>query len=121
VRLDEYNNGFFEKYRVADNKTSYVTTFSATGNTYTFSNIAQLINKCIKEKKSGKASANYNKVLLIPVTTTYDTSKNLVKLNHDFSFNQARLVKNTSLNIIYSRFGSAEEKDNDDEVTGGSK
>ena len=121
VRLDEYNNGFFEKYRVADNKTSYITTFSATGNTYTFSNIAQLINKCIKEKKSGKASANYNKVLLIPVTTTYDTSKNLVKLNHDFSFNQARLVKNTSLNIIYSRFGSAEENDNDDEATGGSK
>lgn len=121
VRLDEYNNGFFEKYRVADNKTSYVTTFSATGNTYTFSNIAQLINKCIQEKKSGKASANYNKVLLIPVTTTYDTSKNLVKLNHDFSFNQARLVKDTKLDIIYSQFGKADTDDNGDEVDGGSK
>ena len=105
VRYDDFKNGFFEKYSVANDNTSYITTFSASGNTYTYSNIARLISTCLREKKEGKASENYNKVLLIPVEATYDTSKKLVKLNHDFSFNQARLVRNTGLNVIYSRFG----------------
>lgn len=105
VRYDEFKNGFFEKYSVANDNTSFITTFSASGNTYTYSNIARLISTCLREKKEGKASENYNKVLLIPVEATYDTSKKLVKLNHDFSFNQARLVRNTGLNVIYSRFG----------------
>ncbi len=105
VRYDDFKNGFFEKYSVANDQTSFITTFSNTSNTYTFTNIARLITRCLEEKRTGKASENYNKVLLIPVVTTYDTSKKLVKLSHDFSFNQARLVKNTGLNVIYSRFG----------------
>ncbi len=113
VRLDDYKNGFFEKYRLADSNTSYVTTFNANTNTYTFSNIARLISKCLDERKNGKITQNYDKVLLIPVAATYDTSKKLVKLNHDFSFNQARLVKDTKLNVIYSRFGSAISDDDD--------
>ena len=105
VRYDDYKNGFFEKYYVADDKTSYVTTFSSSNNSYTFSNIARLISVCLNERLSGTNSANYDKVLLIPVVTTYDTSKNLVNLNHDFGFNQVRMVKDTELNVIYSRFG----------------
>ena len=115
VRYDDFKNGYFEKYSKADSQTSYITTFTSSNNSYTFSNIARLISKCLEEKKNGKASENYNKVLLIPVSATYDTSKNLVKLNHDFSFTQARLVKDTRLNVIYSRFGSDADDDDDDD------
>lgn len=106
VRYDDYKDGFFEKNYVANDRTSYVTTFSNTGNTYTFSNIARLVSTCLSEKKSGTNSENYDKVLLIPVVTTYDTTNKLVQLNHDFSFNQAKLVKDATLNVIYSRFGN---------------
>lgn len=106
VRYDDYKDGFFEKNYVANDRTSYVTTFSNTGNTYTFSNIARLVSTCLSEKKNGTNSENYDKVLLIPVVTTYDTTNKLVQLNHDFSFNQAKLVKDATLNVIYSRFGN---------------
>lgn len=119
VRYDDYKNGYFEKYKTADNTTSYLATFSSSSNSYTFSNIARLISKCLKEKRDGTQSENYNKVLLIPVEATYDTSKNLVKLNHDFSVGSAKLVKghvttdpnkyedessNVLLKVIYSSF-----------------
>ena len=119
VRYDDYKNGYFEKYTKADSKTSYIATYSSTGNNYTFSNIARLITTCLKEKQAGRQSPNYNKVLLIPVSTVYDTSNNLVKLNHDFSIGSARLVKghtntpgnwseddtnNVLLRVIYSGF-----------------
>lgn len=107
VRLDDYNNGFFENYEVADGVTSYITKFTKSSNTFTFSNISKLITTCLEEKKSGKASANYNKVLIIPVSATYDSSKKLVKLSHDFSMRSAKLVGGTDkikLDVIYSRF-----------------
>lgn len=121
VRYDDYKNGYFEKYLKADNKTSYLATFSSSSNNYTFANISRLITTCLKEKKAGRQTENYNKVLLIPVETIYDTSKNLVKLNHDFSVGSARLVKghtitagsnatddsnNVLLKIIYSSFAT---------------
>ena len=93
--------------------------FSSSSNSYTFTNISRLISTCLKEKQKGTASPNYNKVLLIPVETTYDTSNKLVKLNHDFSICSAKLVKghtitagnnseddsnNVLLKIVYSSF-----------------
>lgn len=119
VRLNEYEKGFFESYQVADNKTSYLTTFSTSNNTYTFNNIARLVATCIQEKKAAMSrgedieqiNPNYNKVLLIPVETTYDSSNNLVKLNHDFSVSCARLVggndtPKVKMNIIHTKFVS---------------
>jgi len=112
VRLDDYNNGFFEDYQLADGETSYITTFNSSTNTYSFSNISSLITTCINEKKNGTATENYNKVLIIPVETTYDsststTSKTLVKISHDFSMTSAKLVggnNSIDLEVIYSRF-----------------
>ena len=64
-----------------------------------------------KELRDGSATANYNKVLLIPVEPTFESStvstKNLVKLCHDFSMTSARLVGGNTpvkLEIIYSKF-----------------
>lgn len=108
VRLDEYLNGFFENYQVSDNQTSYITTFNRNTNTYTFNNVARLVTKMVQEKKNGTATENWNKVLLIPVETTYDTGNNLIKLNHDFSMSCARLVGGdndfVNLEVIYSSF-----------------
>ena len=108
VRLDDYLNGFFENYRVADGITSYLAAFNSSRNTYEFSNIARLITTIKQEKKNGTATANAEKVLLIPVETTYDKSGNLVRLAHDFSMSSAKLVGGTTtpveLKVIYSHY-----------------
>lgn len=108
VRLDDYLNGFFENYQINNGKDSYLATFNSSTNTYQFSNIARLVTRMAKEKKEGKATENWNKVLIIPVEPTKDSSGNIVKLNHDFSMNSARLVggeaNKVKLEVIYSNF-----------------
>lgn len=109
VRLDDYLNGFFEKYLITDNQTSYLTTFSASKNSYVYNNVAKLVTTMLNEKKSGKATENWNKVLLIPVEAIYDgsSSPTLVKLNHDFSISSSRLVggkDGVQMEVIYTHF-----------------
>lgn len=111
LRLDEYNNGFFEKYRLYDDVTSYLAEFDSSTNTYTFSNIARLISQCIQEKKAGTATETWNKILLIPVDVTLDSSSTVVKICHDFSMSSAKLVGGSDdkveMEIIYSKFATA--------------
>lgn len=107
VRLDDYLNGFFENYQVNDSRESYITTFDSKTNSYVFNNIARLITLMAKEKQEGKATENWNKVLLIPVELTKDSNGNIVKLNHDFNMSSARLMGGTDkikLEVIYSSF-----------------
>ena len=107
VRLDDYLNGFFENYEVNDGRESYLTMFNSSTNSYEFSNIARLITLMAREKKEGKATANWNKVLLIPVESTKDSNGSVVKLNHDFSMSSARLIGGSDklqLEVIYSNF-----------------
>lgn len=108
VRLDDYLNGFFENYKLSDNITSYTTNFNSSTNSYTFGNISRLLTTMVKEKNEGKATANWNKVLLIPVEASYNTSGSIVKLNHDFSMSSCRLVggeqDKIKMEVIYSRF-----------------
>lgn len=109
VRLDDYKDGYFEKYSLADNKTSYLTSFNSENNTYEFSNISLLLTQCLQEKRNGTATENWNKVLLIPVEATYENNtQSLVKLSHDFSMGSAKLVggidDKVDLEVIYSRF-----------------
>lgn len=111
LRLDDYLNGFFEKYLISDNETSYLTTFSSKTNTYTYSNIAKLISHMLEEKRNGTATENWNKVLIIPVEAIYDGNSQaptLVKLNHDFSMSSSRLVggekDKVNMEVIYSSF-----------------
>ncbi len=122
VRLDDYQDGYFEQYRTADANTSYLAQFNAATNTYSFSNISHLLNTMIAEKRAGTATANYNKVLIIPVEPTFDSAsstststttsskstRTLVKLCHDFSMTSTRLVGGDNnpipLKVIYSKF-----------------
>lgn len=108
VRLDDYKNGFFEAYKTNNNKTSYVTSFNAKKNSYEFSNIARLVQQMLNERSDGTATKNYNKVLLIPIEATYDSSGNIVMINHDFSMSSARLVggdnDRVKMEVIYTSF-----------------
>ncbi len=68
---------FFEKNKINDEKTSFLSTVN--GSTYTFSNIATLITHCINEREKGMTNdpvwetknPDWNKVVLIPVGCDY--------------------------------------------------
>lgn len=111
---------FFEKSKLADNRTSYTTSYSNTGtykNAYTFQNIANLVSAMYKNKGKGE---NWNKVVLVPVnviTTTQGYTTVISKINHDMSLASTRLKrgvittdsngKETSpiqIKVIYSKF-----------------
>lgn len=108
VRLDDYLDGFFENYQISNSKDSYLTTFNSNTNTYVFNNVARLLTTMVEERRNGKASENWNKVLLIPVKTTKDSSGNIVKLNHDFNMGYTKLVGGESnkvkMEVLYSKF-----------------
>ena len=96
IRKQELKS-FFEENKVRDNITSFTTTHNAFAtNQYVFSNIARLVTTCINEKQAAKKAAkekagsswnetewektwnkeneDWDKVLLIPVSITYDSS-----------------------------------------------
>ena len=107
---------FFLKNKLADNNTSYVTSFSSSSNEYTFSNIANLVKVCYKEYQEGIAdnpnwedeNPDWNKVVLIPVSTTLDSNKSIVKIAHDISISSVRLRGGTEykipIEVITSKF-----------------
>ena len=122
---------FFEKSKLADNRTSYTASYSSTGsykNAYTFQNIANLVsamykNKAEGEKKNAKwmdEHPNWNKVVLVPVnviTTTQGYTTVISKINHDMSLASTRLKRGLittdsngketnpiQIKVIYSKF-----------------
>ena len=134
VRADKLYS-FFENSEVADGVTSFVTTFSTSENAYTFSNISSLVSNMYNTRRSesGVTSSdsqaqiaakyaaweakhpNWNKVLLVPVTTNYSqqsngytTQKVLTRVRNDLSLSSTRLVGgdtgDVKISIIYSRF-----------------
>lgn len=109
-KTDMYS--FFENNEIADYKTSYLASFSKSDNTYTFNNIGSLVRYLYD--KADKTKADWNKVVVIPVTTTYDTSLTtpvLINVTHDMSITSTRLVGGENskygdikLSVIYSKF-----------------
>lgn len=116
---------FFLKNKVADSKTSYITSFTSGTNEYTFSNIASLVKICYKEYQDGIATnpnweaenPDWNKVVLIPVSTTLQSQKDpttgqdivkIVKIAHDISISSVRLRGGTEyeipIEVITSKF-----------------
>ena len=111
---------FFEERLVPDNRTSYVTSFNSSYNTYTFSNIGNLISYCKNERASKAAQAgmtpeewelenpDWNKVVIIPVETNLDNSNNIVSVTHDMGLGSTRLVGGDTdkirLQLIFSSF-----------------
>ncbi len=110
---------FFAEHRVSDSRTSFTTSFSSLYNTYTFSNICRLLAYCKHEKISEAAAQgiteeqwalqnpDWNKVLLIPVTTSSNTSGVQVSVTHDLGLGSIRLVGGSTplkMQVIYSKF-----------------
>ncbi len=105
---------FFEMKNVSNSKTSYLGTTSNTDNTYTFSNISTLVTTMYKNYTDGKASSEWNKVVLVPVSVTASTSSSastITSVNHDMSLTSVKLVggeknshKPLKISVIYNRF-----------------
>lgn len=90
---------FFLQNKLADNVTSYLTSFDSSTNKYTFSNIANLLKHCYKEYEDGKSGRDWDKVVLIPVATTVDSNNSVVKIIHDISISSVRLRGGTEYDI----------------------
>lgn len=116
---------FFRKHQVADNQQSFTTEFQPIYNSYSFNNLSRLVSYCQYEKLTGMKKENlteaeweaahpdWDRVVLIPVTTTTATDSygmsTQVSCNQDLSLCSTRLVRGTKENpikmqVIYSRF-----------------
>ncbi len=109
---------FFEGEKVANYKDSYISTYSASLNRYAFNNISGLVTAMYHAKTEGVKSdpnwlsyhPNWNKVMLIPVTTTYttfDQTSVLSGVSNDMSLTSTRLVGGDTpitISVIYSSF-----------------
>ena len=118
---------FFAKEKLADNRNSYIATYASSSNGYTFNNISGMM-RTMKDAKTkyiaqhpGTTSEqyevlfpNWNKAIIIPVTTRYITSTQntsiLTRIAHDMSISSTKLVggKNNpeaiKMSCIYSKF-----------------
>ncbi len=102
---------FLENDNIANYKTSFLASYASRNNTYTFSNIAGMIT-AMKQKKG--TSPNWNKAVIVPVTTTYTmvgTSSVLTRVVHDMSLTSTKLIGGSNnpyggikLNVVYSKF-----------------
>jgi hypothetical protein len=112
-------DSFFRNNKIVDNVTSYYASHNGVStNQYTFSNIAQLVNYCLAEKKAaeeelqnyGKISSvtdsngqpvttieqwievtKWNKVAIVPVTVSTDSNSNIVSILNDLKPGYAKL------------------------------
>ena len=107
----KFQDSFFKDNKWSDGVSSYLTSHTSSTNQYVFSNITKLVNACIAEKeeaKKAKGSAwneetwlkdnpDWNKVVLIPVLVTYDSSNtttgqaNIIRIQHDLKPGYVRL------------------------------
>ncbi len=107
---------FFENKQVPDSKSFYLTSFSSSYNTYTFNNISTLIADMYEAKKNGKASEDWNKVVLVPVTVeknSSSTSSSITGVSNEMSLRTTRLIggekngrKPITISVVYNRFVS---------------
>ena len=131
---------FFEEGKIPDNVQTYTAVFAtsdqsslAKQNSYTFHNVANLIDYMSRKRSEGikeyegkgmssadaktmweKKHPTWNKVLVIPVETTYVTTgqtTKLVKVTNDMSLTASKFVKgsmtgdaNITIDVVYSKF-----------------
>ncbi len=107
---------FFLKNKLSDGETSYLASFVNSSNEYVFGNIANLFKHCYREYTEGvqkdsdweTKNPDWDKVVLIPVTTTEDSNGSVVKILHDISISSMRLRGGTEyeipIEVVTSRF-----------------
>ena len=112
---------YFEFGSVSDGERSYISDNNDRYNTYSFNNISELITALYSNKQQGIASdpdwvakhPNWNKVTLIPVEVTTNSSGIVTEVCHDMSMKSVRLVGGDDNNhepimmkVVYSKFNS---------------
>lgn len=120
-------DNFFKEKSLADNITSFTTSYASSQNAYSFPNLSTLITHLSQLKAEGTKKdpswvvkhPDWNKMLLIPVhldqvttTSAYNISNTItISIEHDLSINSTRLVGGSanakdpiSLKIIYGHF-----------------
>ena len=127
VPKDEMES-FFSSHKVPDSYKTYITNYDNTYNSYTFNNIANLVSylKRVCDKGAGitendsevvrkakitawtNANPNWNKVLLVPVTTASSSTGTITSVYHEFGLTSTRLVGGSNnairFSIVYSHF-----------------
>lgn len=98
---------FFVNEQLVNNRTSFYAHFTKSSNSYTFSNIANMISAMNRNRKS----ENWNKVVLVPVTISTNSSSVITKVSCDMSLASTRLVGGSQnphtpvkISVIYSKF-----------------
>lgn len=92
---------FFEKDKLADNITSYLVSHDNTNSEYSFTNISRLVTTCVNEKLEGEKkdpdwtlrneNKDWDKVVLIPVSVTKDSNKNIISIRNNLDITSVRL------------------------------
>lgn len=120
---------FFSNHDLPDSKTSFITTFSSTYNSYSYTNIAALVStmKNTRDNGAGVTSSDpeatrkskiaaweaenpdWNKVVLVPVSTVAGTSS-YTKVYHQFNLTSTKLVGGSQnpidMSVVYSHFNN---------------
>ena len=83
---------FFEKGKLADNRIAHIAAYSNAMNTYSFNNISNLITYMNEHRNS----ANWNKVAIVPITATSNSSGVLLNVAHNMEMTSCKLVRGFS-------------------------
>jgi len=104
---------FFEKKDIPNYTTSYVGTYNDIYRSYTFNNISSLVNAMYEAKQNGTASKDWNKVMLVPISISYNTSSttsSVTNVSNEMQLKSTRLVggyRNShqpiKISIIYNK------------------
>lgn len=121
-------NQFFANNQTPDSKTSFVTTKDNNYNSYTFNNIANMVSTMKRQRDEGAGvsdrdsetqkqakiaaweaqNPDWNKVLLVPVTTETSTLGVITSIHNDFNLTSTKLLGGDnnpiSISIVYSHF-----------------
>ena len=111
-------NAFFEASKLANSKNSYLANFSSSTNRYAFNNIGKLLTTLYRKKTEGckndpqwmEKHPNWNKVMIIPVSTnyvTYNSNSVLTQVANDMTLTSTRLRGGQTplvIDVIYSKF-----------------
>ncbi len=110
---------FFENKDIVDYKRSFLASYSSSYNNYSFNNISGMITFMNRTKLEGLSEnpswveehPDWNKVVIIPVSLTLDSSSVIMKVVHDMSLSSTRLIGGSEnpydpikISVIYSKY-----------------
>lgn len=106
-------NSFFEESKNYDNRSSFIAQFNTSDYSYSFTRLNRLISQIFNEMRTQPEPPEgwdeYNKLVLIPVSTEYDAQQqNIIGLSHDLKVNSAKLIGGENgdkldVEVIYTR------------------